>query len=213
LKESMKRLLLGMALAVPCVFFVPPVGAATAPVTAASAFPLTNHSWWEYGGTAKFGGNPGAQPVRIRMEVIEIIDRPTMRVAWLRGSPLGLMDDSPGTGEQVIAHVGKRIYIAQSARTVEIRQRMRNTDDDLTGLFHESELLFEAPLSSPGTGAWKVSLSATTDKQEYELTRKEPAGFSLIRFTPGVGITGFAFENRASRESANVRLVDSDIRP
>jgi hypothetical protein len=218
----MKRLLLILAGTLPFC-------AAAEPGAKPDLFPLTNHSWWEYSGTAKLRGNPGTQPIRIRMDVIEVLERGAVKAAWVRGSPLGLMNHTEGPDGQVIARVGQRMYVADAARSSEVRLRMGDPADSLADLFRDSEFLLDTALpvddtvcakdeltqqcrgKSPSAPACNSCWSTSMAGNEYRITQRGPAGFRTIRFQPGAGITGFEFENVPMRESASVRLDASDV--
>jgi hypothetical protein len=191
-------------------FFV--VAAMTLPFCAAQQpdrkpdfFPLTNHSRWEYSGTAKLKGNPGSQPVQFRMEVIDVQERAGVRAAWVRGNPLSLTDYSVGPGDQVIARVGQRMYLADTARSTEVRARMENPADSLAGLFKETEFLVDTTMPV-GNGATMVGT-------DYQITRNSKEGFRTIRFTPGIGISEFRFADSDKGESGNLKLDASDVQP
>jgi hypothetical protein len=207
-RENMKRLLLAISIAMPlCV--------AQEPARKPAIFPLTNHSRWEFSGSAKLQGNPGKQPVRIHMEVIEVVERGAVRAAWVRGSPLGLMDHSNGPGDQVIARVGQLMYATDSARSSEVRMRIQDPADSLKDLFRDSEFLLDTalPVNPDPNPSCKSCWATSMAGSDYQITQRKLGVSRTIRFTPGVGITSFEFEDTARRESASLRLDESDVQP
>jgi hypothetical protein len=185
--------------------FALPFCDAQEPVQRPPVFPLSSHSWWEYSGTAKLRGNPGTQSVLIRMEVIRVRERSGVRAAWVTGSPLGLTDYSVGPGDQVIGRVGHRMYITDTARSIEVRERMDNPSDSLADLFKESEFLLDTTLP--------VGNGASMEGSDYQITRNTKGGFRTIRFTIGVGIKEYRFADSVAGESGDVKLNTSDVQP
>jgi hypothetical protein len=133
----------------------------------------------------------------------------------VRGSPLGLMDHSDGPGDQVIARVGQSMYATDSVRSSEVRMRIQDPADSLKDLFRDSEFLLDTalPVNPDPNPSCKSCWATSMTGAEYQITRRSAQGFECIRFRPGVGITGFDFENTARRESASVRLDESDVQP
>jgi len=183
------------------------------PEIPAAVFPLPNHSSWIYSGTARLDHNPEAGPLTIRMDVIETITRGDIQAAWVKGSPTGLNNNF--SGGHVIAMVGNRFYIVEPPRTGDVLQRLRDSDDKLANLFLEPEMIFTVPLAvGNSTKIWKVAAEKPgTPAAEFEITSTGRSGYQTIRFVPGLGITGFAFEDKPSRQFADVHLVDHDARP
>jgi hypothetical protein len=207
----MKRLLLVFSFA----SIAAPFCEAQQPVPKPVIFPLTNHSHWEYSGTAKLQGNPREQPIRLRMEVIEVLERGAVRAAWVRGNPLGLMDHSNGPGDQVIARVGQLMYATDSARSSEVRLRIQDPTDSLKDLFRESEFLLDTalPLNPDPNPSCKTCRATSMSGGDYQITQRTGGASRTIWLRPGIGITGFQFEDPTRRESASLKLGECDVQP
>jgi hypothetical protein len=195
--------------------------AANQPADSDGAFPLRSGTTWIYSGTVA-----GSIPVRTVMTIVEVIDRGgNLTAARVHGMPFGLMQQSNDMGEHLLIRSGmRRFYLVEPPRSAEALARLRNLQDGLSGLLHDSELLLDLPLidgqricenaqiASAHGHCWVVTGGTQADSatrgSEYALTWRGLTGHKTVRFVPGVGITGFAFEHGPSRAAASVRLIE-----
>jgi hypothetical protein len=180
-----------------------PLCEAQQPAKTAVFFPLANHSWWDYSGTVKIAGNPDSKKIQLRMEIIDVVERGGVRAAWVRGTPLSLIDHAQGSGDQVLARIGTKIYLTSTAKSAAVRKRMEDTSDELKTLFTDSELLMDTALP--------VGPGATMQDGDYQITRGAKNDFRTIRFRPGVGIVEFRYAD--SGETGYLKLDTCDVQP
>jgi hypothetical protein len=117
--------------------------AANQPADSGGAFPLRSGTTWIYSGTVA-----GSIPVRTAMTIVEVIDRGgNLTAARVHGMPFGLMQQSNDMGEHLLIRSGmRRFYLVEPPRSAEALARLRNLQDGLSGLLHDSELLLDLPL-------------------------------------------------------------------
>jgi hypothetical protein len=110
-------------------------------------------------------------------------------VARLAGAPMTLMHYPAGSVEYGIAQEREAIYLLEDMRVEDVlRGRTRP---------HTSEMLASA-------GGW----TPHEEQDTRVLTWSGLSGFKRIRMKQRIGITGFEFQHRPSRASADVTLLE-----
>jgi hypothetical protein len=226
-----------------CAMLLTISGAAQDPATEPGApasrigFPFETGTQWVYSRTVKRqlpDAGPELKSIHLKAEIVEVVKRAHVSAALMRGCPLGLTVSDTLPGECLVVQVGTNLlYIMEPPRVPEAIRRLRDREDELVGLLHESEIVIDFPLSVGkriGESAqitrqcrddsglnilcsflWTVTadreLDGTLGPREYQLRWQGQSGYRALRFVNGLGITGFAFDHGPSGAGADVNLV------
>lgn len=180
------------------------------------AIPTAKGTWWMYRGTVTTAG--ATRPVEFKAEVAEVVRRGAVEAARITGCPLALAEESAAPGECILVKVApNRVYLVDAPRNGEVMRRVRDTADELVGLLHESELVFDFPL----VAGKRIGETAQITRQcesascgytwvavnDNELVWEGLSGQKRIRVKPGIGISYFSMRHHPSRFAVEVQLV------
>ena len=170
-----------------------------------------------------------------RMEIVEVITRDWTTVAVLKGHPRDLVFFDPKREPRTSLLVSvnlQKYYLLEGDRVQPALNRLKDPKDLLMGLVRESELFLEAPISL-GKRFCDTEMLTRTDDQycwwvdeerepsiksipgmqpgwdgpEYTMSFRSPASNQSIGFAPGIGITSYDFNHRATSSDVQLKLT------
>ncbi len=197
-------------------------------------FPLSQGAYWVYQGTVKWTEETEVfeESLTWKMEVVEVIERGHVVGYVLKGHPADLIWYEKGKerGNHVIIQVGTGRYYASDQASLE---RLKDEEDFLLGLVHESQLILDIPLI-PGkffgeveqltrpdaSYSWFVGqeqpvklegikgVSPSREVPQYTLNFRTRPDHQIIEFVPGIGITRFVYVHHGTVSEVDVRLIE-----
>lgn len=197
------------------------------------AFPLFDGTCWKYKGKVKWSV-PDSPEIREdtitwMMEIVETIERNGITAARAKGHPADLAwyDENRQPGDYLIAHTGEdRYYMLERLRAEKVLERLLDKNDSLDGLFDESELFLDLPLSINKTFGgldsgcrWQVIEIDSLDPwlirelplprfTRYSLALVTLPDHTILDFVPGIGIARYRYVHHGTVCEVDVKLVD-----
>lgn len=187
---------------------------------------------WSASGAAE----PRQAVLTWRMEVTGVMPREAVTGFVLKGFPgdLAWYEEGKQPAEYLLVRVGTgSYYLLSDARMAEVEKRLKNPEDFLEGLLRDSELLLDLPLAegkifgetaqvtrADGSYCWAVessaqvdparrkALRAPEDSLEYTLRFQSRPDHQVMRFVPGVGITGYRYVHHGTVSETDLTLVE-----
>lgn len=217
------------------VLWAAPVRSQTPP---AEVFPLEPGRVWTYAGTVRWTA-PRAPEVQEkemewRMEVLEVVERLSVRAAVLRGHPLDLVwyEEGRTRGRYLLIQVGAgSYYLLGGEEAAKAERRLRDPADPLTGLVQPHQLFLDAPLwpdkrfcgsesftREDGLYCWVVEAVDTVILEDitgvlprplttYRIALRTLGEHDLLDVVPGIGLIAFTFGHHGTVSEVEVRLV------
>jgi hypothetical protein len=199
-----------------------------------AVFPLIPGTCWTYEGTVKWtaGDQVKEKAVRWQMEVLNTIVRGDVTGYHMRGHPreLAWYVEGQEPGEYAILRVGSdRFYYG----SVGSYQRLKDENDDLSGLIREEDLFLSLPLDEgkrfceteqilreDGMYCWLTGkgepiqmknvagLTMAAPLMEYPVLKSTGPDQMVVGFTPGIGITTFSYIHHGTVAEVNLTLTE-----
>lgn len=169
---------------------------------------------FDYHGVVRWvaSGVEREQEVDWRSEVIEVIDRGPVVAYVLKGFPADLVwsEGEAVRGDWVVIAARRARYYATRA-TPRLLDALRSARD-VEGLIEPEDLILALPLRDGGTTCkregdpmhcWTVDALAGGS---WRLTYRTNPDTTVIDFTPGVGIVGYAYMHHGTVSEVVLRL-------
>lgn len=183
------------------------------------------------------GGGPVRESVMTwRSEVVEVVWRQQVSGFLLRGFPsdLSWYEEGKQPGERLVVRIGPGLfYVLEGERIRTALARLRDAQDSLQDLVKEGELFLDLPLQ-PGKLFGETQMLSRTDlsycwtvedkrpfgaaalagpappagAEEFTVKMQSRPDHQVLRFVPGIGITGYAYVHHGTVSECDLRLVE-----
>lgn len=196
------------------------------------AFPLTVGTYWDYQGSVRWteGTEVKEKSMIWRMEVLDKVERGPIVGYAMHGHPsdLAWYEEDRQPSEYAIIQVGEnnRYYRTELSAL----DRMRDENDNLSDLVHDSSLFLDLPLVPnkrfcneaniarvDGWYCWIVQsgepalfpdYAQGVPELEYTLRFQTLPDHTIVKFVPGIGISGYQYVHHGTVSEVNVWLVE-----